>query len=303
MRGSPFILGTVQLGMRYGIANQAGQPDAHAAEAIVGECLKGGIDRFDTAQHYGESETVLGAALQACGATQRARIITKLSPSLADSDAITLRQSVAESLARLNVPALDTIMLHREEQLALLDGAIGNALTTLVHEGIAARIGISVYTPDMALRALRHPLVDVVQLPASLFDRRFETAGVFQLARETNKEIHIRSVLLQGLLGMEPAALPQSFAELFPFLEQFHCVCETYGVPWAVAALAWARRRYPDAGILFGAESAAQARQNLEIFPENDVSYIPFMTELDVICPPQREALLNPALWQRKTHE
>jgi aryl-alcohol dehydrogenase-like predicted oxidoreductase len=303
MSPSPFILGTVQLGMRYGIANQIGRPDTNTAIAIVRECLERGVDTFDTAQHYGESEAVLGMAIQACGAMRQTRVITKLSPQLTEADAATLKGSVNGSLARLGLSSLDTLMFHREEHLALLDGPTGNALKTLVDEGVAARIGISVYTPGMALQALLHPLIRVVQLPASFFDRRFEAAGVFKLAIDNGKEIHVRSALMQGLLGLSPSALAPGFSDLFPYLERFHQACHSYDIPWAVAALTWVTRRHPSSRVLFGAESVEQVQQNLDVALTNGVSLLNLMADMDDICPPQREDLINPALWQRKTHE
>ena len=76
----PLIIGTVQLGQAYGIANTTGQPEQQEANSIVRTAWDAGIMLFDTAQGYGNSESVLGATLRHCNATDAARIITKLAP-------------------------------------------------------------------------------------------------------------------------------------------------------------------------------------------------------------------------------
>src|SRR5262249_39663224 len=70
-------LGTVQFGLPYGITNERGQVPASEAQAIVAAALAGGIDLFDTAAVYGDSESVLGWALES---RDDIRIVSKLPP-------------------------------------------------------------------------------------------------------------------------------------------------------------------------------------------------------------------------------
>ena len=58
------VLGTAQLGMNYGIANQTGKPELATARNIVRTAWEGGIRCFDTAQGYGDSERILGIFFQ-----------------------------------------------------------------------------------------------------------------------------------------------------------------------------------------------------------------------------------------------
>ena len=57
---SNMTLGTVQLGMNYGIANTTGQPAEEESFAMLGAALKGGVSSIDTARVYGNSEDVIG---------------------------------------------------------------------------------------------------------------------------------------------------------------------------------------------------------------------------------------------------
>ena len=71
-------LGTVQFGLCYGIANQAGQVTRPEAKGMLQLALANGIDTLDTAIAYGNSEICLGEA-----GTQGFRVVTKL-PAMPD---------------------------------------------------------------------------------------------------------------------------------------------------------------------------------------------------------------------------
>ena len=57
---SAMSLGTVQLGMNYGIANTNGQPEEKQSFEMLSTALANGITSIDTARAYGTSENVLG---------------------------------------------------------------------------------------------------------------------------------------------------------------------------------------------------------------------------------------------------
>ena len=56
---SALTLGTVQLGLAYGVNNDKGMPSFEESSAILDTALAAGILSFDTARGYGESELVL----------------------------------------------------------------------------------------------------------------------------------------------------------------------------------------------------------------------------------------------------
>ena len=53
-------LGTVQMGLAYGVANTTGQPALAEVNAILTNASELGIDLLDTASAYGNSEEVIG---------------------------------------------------------------------------------------------------------------------------------------------------------------------------------------------------------------------------------------------------
>ena len=115
---SRFVLGTAQLGMDYGIANASGRPTEKAACEIVKEALDNGVNCFDTAQVYGDSEIVLGKCLKRVH-RRRIKIVSKLSSKLEPSDSESIKRTVKESRQNLGVDQLWGLMLHETDWLAL----------------------------------------------------------------------------------------------------------------------------------------------------------------------------------------
>lgn len=54
------ILGTVQLGIDYGINNELGKPSAKDTYEILDYAFKNGVKYLDTASAYGNSEEIIG---------------------------------------------------------------------------------------------------------------------------------------------------------------------------------------------------------------------------------------------------
>src|SRR4051794_13421454 len=73
-------LGCAEMGMRYGTPGKrpAKQLSSPEARVLVESALKCGINFFDTAPGYGESERLLGSVLKELGA--RALVATKCGP-------------------------------------------------------------------------------------------------------------------------------------------------------------------------------------------------------------------------------
>ena len=292
---SRLVLGTAQLGMPYGIANSTGQPDFETAVAIIKTAWEGGIREFDTAQAYGESEAVLGRALSSLGIANDVRIITKLDPKLDPHQGQDIKRAVDRSLERLQLPCLFGLMLHREEWLDDLDKGLGKTLQALVLDGWVQHLGVSLYTPAMALQALKSDIVDMIQVPANILDRRFADAGVFNLANEKRKQVYIRSVFLQGLLLMKPEDLPVNMGFAKTTLSKIDNLCAQYKYSRQQLALLYIKCKYPQVRIIVGAETLTQLEQNVNIWRNNHISTSE-INEFDRLLIGD-ERIINPSLW------
>ena len=289
------VLGTVQLGMDYGVANATGRPDAATALEIVREAWQGGVREFDTAQGYGESEAVLGGIFAELGIAEEARVATKPDKSLDYGDLEALAEAVRNSARRMGVPRLQTVLLHSETFLDAWDLGLSGRFSALRDQGLLERTGISVYSPQAALRALATDGLDAVQIPCNALDRRFERAGVFLEAEERGKTLYVRSVYLQGLLLMNPDQLPGRVAHAKNVVARFQALAQRLGLSPAGLALAYVREAHAGVRVLFGAETPAQVRENLALWAATSPQGL--VEEVRAVFDDVSETILNPAQW------
>lgn len=294
MNALPLVLGTAQLGMPYGIANRNGQPDASEAAAIVSTAWEYGIREFDTAQAYGNSEAVLGDALKASRIARQARVITKIRPAPGRDAARSVRRGIEAALRRLGVPRLFGCLLHVEDDLDRWTDVLCDAFSRCVANGMIRYGGVSVYTPSRALQALDLPGIDIVQMPGNAIDRRFADAGVLVRGSEGCR-FYVRSVYLQGLLLMDPDALPTRMAFAAEPLRQFREIARQSGLSPRQLALSGAGRTYPGARLLIGAETADQVREGAE----DAATPLPTSAALalDALAGSVDDFLCNPVCW------
>ena len=251
-------LGTAQLGLDYGVANQDGRPDEAAVSALLARAAESGIELLDTAPAYGDSEERIGR-LAPRGA--RLRLVTKTPLHAADDSpgrcAERTRESVLRSLERLRVPCLAGVLEHRPAELLSDRGdAIFTALDRLREEGVAERLGVSVSDASEAEAiAARHP-IDLLQLPVNALDRRALEDGRLARLRGRGIEVHARSIFLQGALLMRPNELPPSLSGLRDPIGVFHADAQALGLTPLEAALAAVLRLEEVDVVLFGAQSS-----------------------------------------------
>ena len=108
------ILGTAQFGQNYGITNAIGKVPKEEIKSIFNYARSNNINTLDTASSYGDSEQVLGNI-----GVSDFDIITKL-PTLGslNSDCYkAYNKSFEESLKDLKISRIDTVLLHRPEEL------------------------------------------------------------------------------------------------------------------------------------------------------------------------------------------
>lgn len=294
-REFPLVLGTAQLGMPYGIRNKDGQPDQERANDIIMEAWESGIRQFDTAQGYGVSEDVLGTALDRLGYSEQALVISKFDPNLDYLDAKAMTHALDRSLERLRVPALFGMMLHREDMLSLWNNGLGRILKEFVASGKVRHTGVSLYSPSKALDALNIEDIDMLQVPVNILDRRFEKAGVFELANKKKKRVYLRSVFLQGLILMRGEEIPEKMEFARPVIEHIEALADQMGLERDELALAYVRQKMLRAFVIFGAESPEQVRRSIECWEKK--------VQQDIVSPVEKRftdvdrVIVRPDLW------
>jgi aryl-alcohol dehydrogenase-like predicted oxidoreductase len=194
-------LGTAQFGLSYGITNANGQVHELGVAQLLNQASTSGIRMVDTAQAYGDAEAVLGRNLPKGHAF---RIISKLSAqsqtSFSKLDTVVWEKEFRRSCERLGQEALDALLLHAPADLRKPGSTyLEDWLLGLRNRGLVKRLGVSIYTSG-DLEGVNPELLDLVQLPLSLFDQRLLQDGTVTRLRAKGTAIHGRSLYLQGLL-------------------------------------------------------------------------------------------------------
>lgn len=308
VRAGEMSLGTAQLGMAYGIANRTGRPDQAGAADIIATARMCGVTYFDTARMYGDSERILGEALDAPSTVMApVSVVTKLPPVPRGVTAATarawVRQTVAESTTDLRRSTVDVLLLHRWQDRENAGGSLWRALCELRSEGVIGALGASVQSVPEALAALLDPDVRHVQLPVNVLDWRWR-APEFLRARSAREDVavHARSSLLQGVLAMSPDLWPvvdgMSAAAISGSLETLARDCGRSSV--ADLAFAYVRSLGWVDTVVVGAERADQVIANVELFTRPPLTLDQAKRVADSI-PAVPENFLNPALWPSTT--
>lgn len=223
---SKLALGTVQFGMKYGVANAGERVSERELLAILKTARDHGIDTMDTAIAYGDAEANLGAV-----GTDGFRIVTKLAPITAGVSNVRdwVTDSIRASVDRLKRPAVDAVLLHRSHEIIGEHAdAYQAGLADLKECGLCTAVGVSIYAPTELEAIWSHASgwrPDLIQAPYSVFDRRLATSGWLDRLAGSGVRIHTRSAFLQGLLLMSADKRPAYFAPFAALLDRWHDWC------------------------------------------------------------------------------
>lgn len=279
MKYSKLMLGTVQFGMNYGVANTHGKPSYDTVKMILQEAFSGGINALDTAPEYGDSEEVIGKALKESGLSDKFQIITKIPkvPENTDPEKF-IENSLVKSLERLQADVVAGALIHVEEDSIYLD-----ILKKMKQKGLIIQAGISLNTLACKNNGTD---ADILQIPCSILDHRFD-----HCFGHADRHCFVRGAYLQGMLLMPEEKI--FVREIIPVRRKL----EALGIPLKELALRYLFAKKGNRSILTGVETIEQLRENLHI------SQMPALTE-DILSeiekavfPPLDEICVSPFMW------
>ena len=270
MKFSPMTLGTVQLGMNYGIANDAGKPDEEKSFSILRSALEGGVNTLDTARAYGDSELVIGRFLKQWQG-QRPNIITKV-PKLQGDSPRELEKFVTESvelsLERLGVNKVQGIMLHGAKDPIIHGKKCADAVKALLDHGYTDRVGVSVYVAEDIEGMLPYDVFSLTQVPMSIFDQQLIADGSISRLQERGYSVFVRSVFLQGLFFLDPDKVddPILVEHAVPKIRLLQRIAADLGISVAQLAIAFMRDCAGVTSLVLGADTPEQVKSNIAYF-------------------------------------
>ena len=144
------------------------KPEKQAVE-VVRKALEMGINFFDTARCYGDSEIKIGKALQ--GVRDRYYIATKSLERTKKS----LKDELETSLRNLKVDTIDLYQIHDLRKPEDYDRVMGpggalEAVLDAQKEGKVRHIGVSSHQPTLIVKAMETGYFETVQIPYNIID-------------------------------------------------------------------------------------------------------------------------------------
>jgi len=234
-------LGTPQLGLNYGVNNSRGVLSDSEAHKILDAARRAGFTMLDTSSEYGLAEERIGAYLKKY--PDAFEVNGKYNAQYPKERIVELIERTKAKIGRL-----DHIMYY----------CVDVDVASLDPEGAD---GISVYSVEEA-EAIHFKPYQYVQVPGSILDGRMDAE--LRVLRSAGKKTLVRSILLQGLLGLTPGKTLAghvgngSFVDVaFPYINRLGEIGAASGMSVIEMAVRWTWYMNPDVAI-FGAESTEQ---------------------------------------------
>ena len=285
-----YCLGTVQFGINYGIQNN-GKPNLDLVYNIIDIAISNGILCFDTAMAYGDAEKILGQYISSKKLKDDSiRIITK---DKSQSSLNVLSDNIKNSIDRLCINKIYGFLFH--DSKVVYNKELMISLYEIRNRNLANKVGVSIYTPDEALKALEYD-IDIIQVPYNLFDNRLDKVNFFEKAKEKGIEIYARSSLLQGLVLMDYNKLPKNVEFAKDYLIKFDDLCKKYKIDKLNVAVNYvSSNKYIDY-IVFGTDNINQLQEYLLI--RDNVLPKEIIEDIKNNFKDVPEKFVNPTLWK-----
>jgi len=164
------------------------------AERVILHAVDSGIDFFDTARGYTDSEEKMGRALES------RRDSVYLASKAMSRDAAGMRGELETSLRNLRTGMIDLYQFHAVGNMQQLDRILGpggayEALASARDEGKVRWIGITGHSREILLHACGLGMFDTVQFPFNAIETEWE-----------DEVVPAAAAAGMGTIGMKPAA-------------------------------------------------------------------------------------------------
>lgn len=191
--------------------------DYPEAVRILRRAYEGGIDFFDTARSYSNSEEKIGMAL---ADVRKNIVIATKSPA---ANRAGLMADIGTSLGMLKTDYVDVYQLHNPGFVPVPGDASGlyDGLAELKRQGKIRFIGITNHRLDLAMEAVRSGLYDTVQFPLSYLSGQGELDLV-----EACRVADIGFIAMKALSG----GLITDARTACAFLRQYENVLPIWGI-------------------------------------------------------------------------
>ena len=288
MLNKKLILGTVQMGLPYGINNTTGKVSLDDSIDILEYAYDKGIEILDSAEAYGNAHQIIGLFHKKYP-KKKFKIVTKL-PNQLDANIV---EKVDNYLNELKVKQLHALLFHSFSSYKSSSNKFDD-LRRLKFDKKIKNIGVSVYTNAEIEEVILNEEIDIVQLPFNLFDNINLRGELLEKAKSKGKTIHTRSALLQGLFFKDANDQNETVRSLKNEFMILSDITKKQNVSISQLALSYCVQQNTIDNVLIGVDSINQLKDNIQ-----SVNYKikpQAINEINKIKVKNLE-LLNPSLW------
>lgn len=273
------VLGTAQFAQSYGVLGTA---SVENQKTLLHSSSFLGVIALDTSPAYGHAEELIGEV------GWSGKIYTKF------LSLVSAEEFESSSLQRLRRKNVDVLFAHDSRAVMDAKSELRRIHTFMVPE-YAKHLGVSVYTRQEFLEAVRLPEVSYIQFPLNILNRDISLVDR-QEAVASGKTLVARSVLLQGLLAGGPPIDSLRFRELNPYLESVRTFAARSGFSVLDLMVSWLGSKTEITEAIFGFKDPRQLREvmaavNSDLVPSSLLAEM----ESEIACPPL--ALVDPRNW------
>ena len=263
---SKFTLGTVQLGLDYGMANAVGKPSEEQAFGILDAAFEAGVNSLDTAVAYGTSEEVIGHYLKAKG--PRFYVTSKFSVRGSEDPAAAFHEKQEKTLTRIG--GVKMYFFHDAVEVDAYGDVLRPHLEKMKADGYADYIGTSVYDEKDVEEFIHKEWLDAIQVPMNMLDRRIIDSGCLEELEKQGRPVFVRSVFLQGMLCMEK--VPDDYSFMQPYIDELHDIAKAESMTLPQMAMVYIRDLPGVTSLVLGCDTADQVRNNAEMLNSRPIS-------------------------------
>ncbi len=309
---SKMTLGTVQLGMNYGVNNKNGMPTEEESFAILDAAYEGGVTILDTSDDYGKSEEVIGKYLQ-MNPDKHFDICTKFKVTEETSKDIyaSLKDFAIKSARKLSIERIPIFMSHTERNFLDYGDRLIEALNELKKEGLIINAGISLSNKDALEPIMESGGFEAIQLPMNILDSEPIRSGLIKRVSDAGIAVFVRSVYLQGiffkkkedLLVQDPERpelmLEEMNQKVLPVIERVREIAAEEGISVAQLAMSFIKDSCGVDSLVMGSETPEQVVENIKMFNAPSLSESTLKKILDEFSDVE-PFVRSPWMWEKR---
>ena len=262
MTKQKLALGSVQLGMNYGIGSQITSLSEVEVEVILKFAREVGIDLIDTASLYGDAEARLSRSNYRTGFSYVTKTIKCDERKVSASYIKEFRSGLNNSIGYLG--RVYGVLFHRVSDVLKPGGEqLFSELLKLKKEGKFEKVGFSIYDPRELVQLKKNFDFDLIQLPCNIFDQRAQESDCVQSLARSGVEFHSRSTFLKGAIFLKQEDLPESLKGEFSAFEKLDLYCRETGLTPIELAFSYVKSQKFISRVVIGAQSVEQLRQSV----------------------------------------